>query len=259
MKKNTVKLLANTTALSVPIILIVPFLIRTILDFEFTPEQYLAYSIGMASPFAALAGYLFVYLSFIQQSEIFSFDKNERVFNQYLKIYQNCLENIEFTASKKIGSNGSEPIRNSRTEKGKKALNQFISRIHEYQQFDWTIDKPLKTVDGKSLLAYRTDSNKGNLSKKEAASLINAVYSEEAFGQYVFVLKFLIDHSKSSNYPEFLGLFEASISYTEKIFLLHFCPLMLNAETITYLKNANFLQTFPEKHYRKFFSKNYWT
>lgn len=259
MKKNTVKLLANTTALSVPIILVVPFLIRTIWDVEFTPEQYLAYSIGMASPFAALAGYLFVYLSFIQQSEIFSFDKNERVFNQYLKIYQKCLENIEFTALRKIGSNGGEPIRKSRTEKGKKALNQFISRVHEYQQFDWTIEKPLKTIDGKSLLPYRSDSNKGNLSKNEAASLINAVYNEEAFGQYIFVLKFLIDHSKSSKYPEFLGLFEASISYTEKLFLFHYCPLILTSGTVDYLKNSNFLQTFPEKHYREFFSKNYWT
>ncbi|MDN3687439.1 hypothetical protein [Cyclobacterium jeungdonense] len=86
----------------------------------------------------------------------------------------------------------------------------------------------------------------------------NAVYNEEAFGQYIFVLKFLIEHSKSSNYPEFLGLFEASISYTEKIFLFHYCPLMLKKETVNYLKNCNFLQKFPEKHYRKFFSKNYW-
>ncbi len=96
------------------------------------------------------------------------------------------------------------------------------------------------------------------MSKKEAASLIYAVYCEEAFGQYVFVLKFLIEHSKSSNYSEFLGLFEASISYTEKVFLFHFCPLMLSEESINYLIKSNFLQKFPDKHYRKFFSKNYW-
>ena len=143
-------------------------------------------------------------------------------------------------------------------DKGKKALDQFITRVHEYQQFDWTIEKPLKTIDRKSLLPYRSDSNKGNLSKIEAASLIHAVYSEAAFGQYIFVLNFLIKHSKSSNYPEFLGLFEASISYTEKIFLFHYCPLIIEDETVDYLKSSNFLQKFPEQHDRNFFSRNYW-
>jgi hypothetical protein len=258
MKKNTVKLLANTAALSVPIILISPFLIRAIWDLDFTPDQYLSYAIGMASPFAALAGYLFVYLSFIQQTETSSFDKNERVFNQYLKIYQTSIENLQFTTLLKKGTINGIPDRKNTTENGKKALDQFFKRVQEYHQFDWTLDKPLKTVDGKSLLPNRSDSDKGNLSKIEASSLLHAVYSEEAFGQYIFVLKFLIEHSKSSNYPEFLGLFEASISYTEKIFLFHYCPLMLNDETVHYLKNSGFLQTFPEKHYRKFFSTNYW-
>lgn len=213
----------------------------------------------MASPLAALAGYLFVYLSFIQQTETSSFDKNERVFNQYLKIYQTCIENLEFSTSLKKGSINGKPNRKKTTEKGEKALNQFITRVHEYQQFDGTAEKPLKSIDGTSLLRYRSDANKGNLSNIEAACLIHAVYNEEAFGQYIFVLKFLIEHSKSSNYPEFLGLFEASISYTEKIFLFHYCPLMLENETVNYLKNFNFLQKFPEKHYREFFSKNYWS
>jgi hypothetical protein len=258
MEKNTIKLFANAIAISVPVILIAPFLIRAIWDYHFSPEQYLAYSIGMASPLAALAGYLFVYLSFIQQTETSSFDKNERVFSQYLKIYQNCLENIEFTARMKFGTNGSKPLYRQNSEKGKMALDQFITRTQEYHQFDWTKENPLKVFNGDSLLPYRSDSNKGNLSKIEAASLIHAVYNEEAFGQYIFVLKFLINHSKVSYYPEFLGLFEASMSYTEKVFLFHFCPLMLNNETVNYLKESNFLQNFPEKHYRKFFSKNYW-
>ncbi len=126
MRKSTVKLLANTFALYVPTLLIVPFLVREIWDFDFSPEQYLAYSIGMASPLAALAGYLFVYLSFIQQTEIFSFDKNERVFNQYLKIYQTCLENLEFTTLIKKGSINGKPQRKLATEKGKRALINLL-------------------------------------------------------------------------------------------------------------------------------------
>jgi hypothetical protein len=133
MEKSTVKLLANTTAYCVPLILIAPFVIRAIWDFDFTPEQYLAYSIGMASPLAALAGYLFVYLSFIQQTETSSFDKNERVFNQYLKIYQTCIENLEFSTLLKKGSIKGKPNRKKTTEKEKKHL---INLLREFMSIN---------------------------------------------------------------------------------------------------------------------------
>lgn len=258
MEKKTVKILANVFALCVPIILIIPFIFKILIDWDFTPEQYLSYSIGMASPLAALAGYLFVYLSFLHQSDQFVFDKNERVFAQYLSNYQDCLNNLEFNALAKYGSDGSKPLR--KTEKGKMALDLFVSRIQDWADIDWQNEnhETFKKSTGIELIPKRENFSLENLTIEEAKMLIIAVAGEKAFGQYFTLLNFLFSHSKASNFKDFIGVFESLISYEEKVFLFHYCPIMLDNELVVFLKDNKFLQSFSEKHWSKFFEKSFW-
>lgn len=260
MKKSTIQILAHLTAFCVPLILIVPFILRLFADWRFTPEQYLSYSIGMAGPLAALAGYLFVYLSFLHQSEQFEFDKNERVFAQYLSNYQDCVNNLQFTSLYRIGWKGPDPIRERKTENGNRVFEFFVSRIQEWIIFDWHLEDPtsFKENTGIDFIPRRNDFSLENVSKEEAKMLITAVSNEKAFGQYFTILKFLFSHSKSSNFKDFIGVFESLISYEEKVFLYHYCPVMLENDLVDYLKENKFLQSFSKKHWKRFFGKSFW-
>lgn len=260
MEKRAIKILANISAFLVPSILIIPFLLRWFFEYQFTPEQYLAYSIGMASPFAALAGYLFVYLSFIHQTNQFQFEKNKMIFDQYLNTYSRILNDLEFTArfpQETIERRARiAPVTKKKTE----AFELFISRIETWIVNDWPIQNSdnFESSVGISLISKREDFSFQNSTKAEAFMLIKAVAGEKHFGQYFSILEYLLNHIKDSDFPAGLIIFETLLSYEEKIFLFHYCPVMLKNDLVEYLLKNGFLQTFPKKHWEKFFKRNFW-
>lgn len=128
MNKKTIKILANTSALVVPLILVTPFLFRYTLNWIFTPEQYLSYAIGLASPLAALAGYLFVYLSFIHQQEQFERQSFESILLILMDRLKTDGKEIFPTHPKK----GSTPeLKNFSIEYSEKFIEYHVKSIKE--------------------------------------------------------------------------------------------------------------------------------
>lgn len=260
MEKKTIKILANISATLVPAILIIPFLLRWLCDYEFTPEQYLAYSIGMASPFAALAGYLFVYLSFIHQTNQFQFEKDKMIFDQYLNTYSRILNELEFSASFPSKPFNGSPRFYQITEKKNNAFGLFRNRMISWVEFDWTkqVEEDFRKSVGIPLIPKREDFSFENSTKAEAFMLIKAVAGEKSFGQYFSILEYLLNQIKDSDFPAGLIIFETLLSYEEKIFLYHYCPVMLDGNLVNYLARNGFLKTFPQKHWEGFFKKSFW-
>lgn len=259
MEKRAIKILANISAILVPSILIIPFLLRWFFEYQFTPEQYLAYSIGMASPIAALAGYLFVYLSFINQTIQSQFEKDKMIFDQFLKTYSKVLAGLEFTADLPNGSIG-EPGFTKQVQTNTEAFNLFLTRLGTWVESDWKTQNSndfLSSV-GIPLIPKRDNFSFENSNKDEAIMLIKAVAGEKSFGQYFSILEYLLNHIKDSDFPAGLIIFETLLSYEEKIFLFHYCPVMLKNDLVEYLLKNGFLQTFPKKHWEKFFKRSFW-
>lgn len=244
----------------VPAILIVPFLLRWIFDLKFTPEQYLGYSIGLASPFAALAGYLFVYLSFIHQTIQSQFEKDKMIFDQFLKTYSRVLEGLEFTANLPNGSIGGRPRFAQQTKANIEAFNLFLKRVKTWVEYDWAGQNSNSFLSnvGIPLIPKRDNYSFNNASTKEAFMLIKAVAGEKSFGQYFSILEYLLNHIKDSDFPAGLVIFETLLSYEEKIFLFHYCPVVLDEGLVDFLRKNGFLQTFPQKHWGNFFEKSFW-
>ncbi|MBY5951042.1 hypothetical protein KUV23_08670 [Algoriphagus marincola] len=212
---------------------------------------------AIAGPLAGLAGFLYIYVSFIQ-SEIESKRHEEiQVFNQFFTSLEKIRSTVYFEYWP-FSETGAKAI-----EKQTKHKDEAFQELGYYFKtyFDFRISKckpeVFKNSTGRDHFS-KEDTNWSTLEFEKAKTLIIAVAGDIYFGQYFKVFDYIISHLRKSDLNEFLPILESSLNTFEKRFLFHYCPLMLPIEDVIFLKRNGFLSSIRWKHWSEIFKTNFW-
>ncbi|UCS93865.1 hypothetical protein KZP23_02185 [Echinicola marina] len=237
---------AKACAWVVPFIMLCP-IFRKLYDPEFSYDfyEYGTFVGGVAGPFAALAGFLYIYLTFIQQSEIHSEQKVDNWFFQLLKEYQNAALSVSYWESE--------------NDKGEKAFKSRLSRMVSWAEKEWPETKPgtdkgnnFMKEHGEEIIPRPEPWKVEEINFQIISYLIDVSNNEEHMGKYGRILKVILNFCLKYKKEEYFETLESGMGKYERIFIYYYLNSKFEQEQIKIFNEFQFATTLLDKHLDEF-------
>ncbi|WP_192347720.1 hypothetical protein [Algoriphagus sp. Y33] len=218
---------------------------------------------ALAGPFAALAGFFYIYATFQLQSDQFREDQTNQMFFRLLDSFILLRDRIHYNGDSvyrnmliKTG-NSEEELKSVQGEESFSLHNGFLGfwatssggwRVLAKNIFD-------KRGNDYEYVPYRKGFTMETSSQKEIKFLFQATLDEASFGSYLRSIKYLLGFCLKNNKPEFLSIIEANQGRDERVFLFYYLSLIEKPGLRDFLVENGYLQSVAKKH---LLSKNHY-
>lgn len=215
ISKEFIKNSGLTFAAITLLLFLFPIVCYFLCDIQYSMSEYGNFVGGTAGPFATLAGFAYIYLSFEQQKETHSEDKIDSYFFNLFTLYQKSKLNLKFKNQGRKYVSGDE------------AFEAFLERLEKWANNEWHIQldstKEIYTYfTGVSWKDKPNNWNSKKINQSELKFLIASIYDEEGLGSYLRTLKAILTFCIRNKNIDYLTYLESSANKFERILIYYY-------------------------------------
>lgn len=204
---------------------------------------------ALAGPFAGLAGFLYIYVTFKQQNNHFKVDQNNQMFFRLLNSF--ILVRDRITYSNKLNL---DPEYVQKRKEGDFSFKEIIEHL-----ITWSTNRSkgwpsLTEVDfnkrgnNYEFIKYPQDFSFETVTRNQLEFLFKAVGDEETLGAYFRSFENIIGFCFKNELGNYLQILEAHMGKNERVYLHYHCALRIDTELMLFMTSNKFLLSVASKH-----------
>ncbi|MFC4874377.1 hypothetical protein [Negadavirga shengliensis] len=253
LNKSFIKKSAIVLACCVPCLILLP-LAHNLAHYFFEGEakyslvEYGAFVGGVAGPIAALAGFLFVYLSFEGQQQQFHQTKTDEMFFKLFDSYLKARNDTKF--KNKIA--GKDIF-------GDYAFKYILESMRKWVKERWIKDykteelqQKFKNDSGYDWIEKPPDFKESEMTRFDLEKFLKINDNEEYYGIYNRSFELLINYCFENKLESYLTLIESSMGKYERIYQYYNCSSRIDPPIETFLESNRFLRSVSKKHLEQY-------